>query len=181
MHTITWRPGTDTLWDPLFDHLRERQYRDHEHPLSKNYNKDHFINECAALSIAFDENWMPYYCGSILKRDCWPEHTYRVVNRFWSVQHNPVPIKDYSIVGLELLKSQINWLRENERCDLLFISREAKYWQKWTVKQFEKNEINNFKFDGHKYLVCNSPTDDSCWQRIIYQGKEELLEQWSRK
>jgi hypothetical protein len=97
------------------------------------------------------------------------------------VQHNPVPIKDYSTVGLELLKSQINWLNENERCDLLFISREAKYWQKWTVGQFEKNEIHDFKFDGHKYLVCNSPTDDSCWQRIIYQGKEELLEQWSRK
>jgi len=181
MHAITWRPGTDTLWDPLFDHLRERHYRNHDHPLWKNYNRDHFFNECIALTIAFDENEWPILCGSILGRECWPKNTYRIINRLWSVHQSDGPIKNLHPVGEILLKSQINWLKENVEYDMVFISREAKHWQQWTVDQYRNNYGLDFEFDDHQYLVCNNPTDDSCWQRIIYQGDASLLEQWSRR
>ena len=179
---ITWKPGTDILWDPLFDHLRELHYQDHSHPLWKNYNRPHFFDECTAITIAFDGTGRPVICSSILKRDCWPDNTYRILNRLWSIFRTDDPIKKLHPSGSCILRSQIDWLNENTpKCDLVFISREAKYWQNWTVNQYRDNYDLNFEFDDYQYLVCNNPSDDSCWQRIIYQGDKQLLDQWSRR
>lgn len=196
MQAVTWRQGTDALLDPLFDHLRERQYRDHNHPLWKNYNKEHFEKECLALSIAFGDHGMPVFCGSILGRDCWPKNTYRIINRFFTTGwFNPkeffsgesvdtsqaAPIDTLALEQGELLKSQISWLKENVECDMVFVSRESKYWQKWTVDQYKKLFDLEFEYDHYRYQVCTAPEDDSCFQRIIYQGPKQLLEEWNKK
>jgi hypothetical protein len=181
MHAITWRPGTDTLWDPLFEHLRERNYRNQDHPLWKNYNQDHFYNECLALTIAFNQYGMPVLCASILNRSCWPSNTYRIINRLWSVSHSEGPIRNLMPEGEHLLRSQINWLKEHTEVELIFISREAPNWQQWTVDQYKHNYNLEFEYDHHRYQVCDNATDESCWQRIVYQGNQNLLEQWSRK
>ena len=181
MYAVTWRPGTDSLYDPLFDHLRERQYRDHDHPLWKNYNQEHFIKECLALTIAFNEYNLPVLCSSVLSRACWPKQTYRILNRLWAVSHSVSPIKNLMPEGSALLKSQINWLKENTNVELVFISRDTANWQQWTVKQYQKNYELDFEFDDYKYQVCNDACDDTCWQRIVYQGNKELLTSWSRK
>lgn len=198
MWALTWRPGTDDLYDPLFEHLRERHYRDQTHPLWKNYNREHFQQECLAISIAFGNHHMPVFCGSILKRDCWPKNTYRVINRFFATgfwcadgidqdkvanwtPEQVAPIDKLALEQGELLKSQINWLKENVECDMVFVSRESKYWQQWTVDQYRDQFGLEFKYDRHQYQVCSTPNDDSCFQRIIYQGPDELLNTWNRK
>jgi hypothetical protein len=195
MHAVTWKPGTDSLYDPLFDHLRERHYRKTDHPLWKNYGKEHFEKECAALSIAFGDHGMPVFCASILGRDCWPPDTYRIINRyfatgFWDPASAPpdhenydpnalYPVPSMSKENGALALSQMNWLKENTDYKMAFMSRENRYWQKWTIEQFRNHTGLEFKYNGNRYQVCAAPSDDSCFQRIIYQGPDELLEQWT--
>ena len=182
MRAITWKLGSEPAYDNLFEHLREHQYRDHEHPLWKNYGRAHFWEECAAVTIAFDSENVPVLGGSILKRTCWPADTYRIINRLWIVDKKPTGhIKNLMPEGEYLLRSQINWLNENTTCKLLFISRESEHWQKWTIKQYSNNYGLEFNLDSHQYQVCDNPTDASCWQRIIYQGDKELLDKWNRR
>jgi hypothetical protein len=80
-----------------------------------------------------------------------------------------------------LLKSQIDWLKENTDVKMTFISRENKYWQQWTVDQYQDHFGLEFKYNKNRYQVCATPDDDSCFQRIIYQGPEELLSNWNHK
>lgn len=181
MTAITWKPGTDSLYDPLFDHLRELHYRDKTHHLWSNYNREHFINEAAALTIVFDNHGNPTHCGSVLQRSCWPDKVYRVLNRLWRVNRYDGPIKDIDPNGGLLLKSQIDWLQENTDYELAFISRESKHFQKWLIGQCRKNYQLDFEHDDYLYLTCPNPSDNSCWQRIIYQGNKNLLESWTRK
>lgn len=181
MRAITWRPGSDSLYDPLFEHLRELNYRKKDHPLWQNYNQEHFYNECLALTIAFNQHNIPVLCGSILNRDCWPPNVYRIINRLWSVWQGEGPIRNLMPEGEHLLRSQIEWLQENTDVELIFISREAPNWQQWTVDQYKNNYNLEFDYDHYRYQVCATPNDDSCFQRIIYQGNENLLKQWARK
>lgn len=180
MKAVTWKPGTDTLYDPLFDHLRERHYRNQDHHLWKNYNRDHFYQECTALTISFDENDLPIFCGSILKRDCWPEKTYRILNRLWGVRPETIIIKKAHPSNGSFVKSQIDWLKENTDCELVFISRESEYWQQWTVNTYKSFDLD-FYFNDREYLTCHNEDDSSCWQRIIYQGNIDLLKEWKHK
>ena len=80
-----------------------------------------------------------------------------------------------------LVKNQIEWLKENTDVDMVFISRESNYWQKWTVNRYTEQFGVDFKFNKNRYQVCATPDDDSCFQRIIYQGPDELLGQWNHK
>lgn len=181
MHAITWQPGTDTLLDPLFDFHREMHFRKQDHPLWKNYNRSHFFEECVAISLAFNEHNIPVLGSSILKRDCWPNNVYRILNRLWAMNPHPSPIKDLHPSGGPILRSQIDWLKKNYEYDLVFISRESSYWQEWTVNQYKRLYDLEFEYDTKLYQVCDNPVDDSCWQRIIYQGNKERLTQWSQK
>ena len=181
MYALTWRPGTDTLYDPLFDHLREKHFRKRDHPLWQNYNKKHFFDECIAITIAFDGNDMPVLGGSILGRDCWPKNVYRIINRLWSVNPSEGPIKNLHPAGGPLIRSQIEWIKNNYECEMVFISRESHNWQAWTIEQYKRLYDLNFEYDNYRYQVCSTPNNDSCFQRIIYQGNENLLESWIRK
>jgi hypothetical protein len=193
MHAVTWRPGTDVLNDSLFDHLREKHYRKTDHPLWKNYARDHFYNECLALSMVFGDHGLPVFCASILGRDCWPADTYRIVNRYfatglWCPTKLPVnfnlpeeavgPVKTMAKENGGIVQSQIDWLKENTNYKMFFMSRENNYWQKWTADQFNEQIGVKFKYNNNYYQVCNNPSDSSCFQRIIYNGPDELLEQW---
>lgn len=181
MYAETWRPGTNAELDNLFDEIREKFYRAQQHPLWENYNAKHF-QSCEALTISFDNNNYPYLAASILKRSCWPPRAYRILNRFWSNKMSVGSIKNLPQEKGLLLKSQIQWLKDNTDSELHFISRSSKYWQKWSADQYEHNfGLGTFYYDNYKYLVCDNCADDSCWQTIVYQGNSELLKQWQKR
>ena len=178
MYTKTWKFGTDPNLDQLFESLRDKQYQDRNHPLWYNYSPTSF-NESEVVSINF-VNEQPFFCSSILKRDCWPLNVYRILNRLWKPAPRAVAISRLSPGLGSMLHSQLDWLRENTDFKLAFVSRDSDNWQKFFLENF-KNYFNlNFKMDNYKYLTCSNPEDQSCWQKIIYYGDDTLLTQWKR-
>jgi hypothetical protein len=180
MHTITWKPNTLPEYDTLFETLRNQQYQNREQPLWQNYTAEHFQNECSALSIGFNDNNEPEYCGSILSRDCWPAGVYRILNRFWRI--NQVGrLVDFSPISKTLIDSQIQWVSENTDGELVFISRENRYWQRWGAKKYMEQFNLEFKYNANRYLTCDNTAHEGCWQYIIYHGNEKLLDTWKNK
>lgn len=176
----TWTSGTNIELDFLFEKLRLNHQATFRHHLSSNYSKNHFT-DCAALSIVFD-NDIPILCSSILSRQCWPNKVYRILNRLWKVNDFKMsPITTTHPTVGPLISSQLDWLKSNTNFEMVFISRETPNWQKWSVSQLSTNYGFNFEYDDYRYLTCLNPKSDSCWQRIIYQGNEELLKHWQRR
>ena len=180
MNTITWAPGTDLKMDLLFDQLREQQYNDRSHRLWKNYSKDSF-DFAVALTICFNDNDEPEMCSSIASRDCWPVNAYRILNRLWKHSNKIKFPRVMSPSFAESAKSQIEWLAHNTNCELYFISRQTDNWEEWVIKNFQEVYGVGFKTDNYKYLTCPNECDDTCWQKIIYNGNEQLLTQWKQK
>ena len=180
MHCETWVPGTRTELDALFDHLRKQQYRDKEHPLWKNYTKEAF-SECTILSIVFDSRGNPEFCSSALNRACWPNTAYRIINRVWKITPEDKLLKQLRPSGGVMLHSQIEWLKQHTDCNMVFVSREGSSWQKFAINQYKTNFDLEFKAGAYKYRTCETPNDDSCWQHIIYQGDESVLDNWDKK
>ena len=178
MYTKTWKFGTDSDLDQLFEALREKQYHDRSHSLWRNYSPDAF-KECEVVSINF-VNDEPFFCSGILKRDCWPNNTYRILNRLWKPAPRANSIRRLSPGLGSMLHSQLAWLRENTNFELAFVSRETEHWQQFFLDNF-KNYFNlEFKMDNYKYLTCNNARDPSCWQKIIYYGDDTVLKLWKR-
>ena len=180
MRTITWAPGTDLEMDQLFDQLREQQYSDRSHRLWKNYSKDSF-DFAVALTICFNDNDEPEMCSSIASRDCWPVNAYRILNRLWKHSNKIKFPRVMSPSFAESAKSQIAWLAQHTNCELYFISRQTDNWEEWVIKNFQEVYGVSFKTDNYKYLTCPNECDDTCWQKIIYNGNEQLLAQWKQK
>jgi hypothetical protein len=180
MQTITWAPGTDLKMDQLFDQLREQQYNDRSHRLWKNYSKDSF-DFAVALTICFNDNGEPEMCSSIASRDCWPVNAYRILNRLWKHSNKIKFPRVMSPSFAKSAKSQIEWLSNNTNCELYFISRQTDNWEDWVIKNFQEVYGVGFKTDNYKYLTCPNECDDTCWQKIIYNGNEQLLSQWKQK
>lgn len=179
MRTVTWKPNTYPKMDQLFEELRDKHYNDHSHRLWKNYSKKAFT-EVAALSIYFDENDIPEVCSSITNRNCWPKGAYRIHNRVWKCNNKKQFLRKISPCIGYTAKSQIEWLKENTDCKLYFISRQTDNWDVWMIERFKEYELQ-FNTDNYMYLTCPDECDETCWQRIIYCGDENLLEQWKRK
>ena len=180
MHTVTWKPNTLPEYDKLFETLRSQHYQNQEHPLWQNYSAEHFQNECSALSIGFNNNGDPEFCGSILSRTCWPSRVYRILNRYWKINQVGLLVEP-SLVSGNILDSQIRWVFNNTDCELVFISRENKYWQRWGAKKFMEKFNLEFKYNANRYLTCDNTEYEGCWQRIIYYGNEKLLDTWKNK
>lgn len=178
MHTKIWRPGTDTELDQLFNSLREQMFNS-DHKLAENYNPEHF-ETCTALTITFD-NDEPIFCSSILNRSCWPSRAYRIVNRLWKIKPVDYSLNGYSPGTDSMIHSQINWLKENTDCELIFCSREGIAWKNWAKKHMKEQIDVEVTISEHKYLTCPNPTDERCWQYIVYTGNESLLENWQKK
>ena len=179
MKTFTWAPGTDPYLDTVFEEARQIQYNDKSHRYWKNYGEDSF-KFAVALTICFNDDDVPEMCSSIAQRDCWPGTAYRILNRLWK-HSNKIPYpRVMSPSFAETAKSQIEWLEANTDCELYFISRQTDNWEDWVIKNFKEVYGIHFKKDNYKYLTCPNECDDTCWQKIIYNGKRSLLKQWKR-
>jgi hypothetical protein len=182
MHTVTWRPGTNSELDHLFENLREEQYTDRSHRLWKNYSKLSFKNSgIVAHTICFNEDDIPEMCSTVASRDCWPVGAYRILNRLWKHSNKITYPRVMSPSFGQSAQSQINWLQENTDCKLYFISRQTENWQEWVMRNFKDVYKLNFKMDNYKYLTCPNECDDTCWQNIVYAGDEQLLAQWKKQ
>ena len=180
MRTVTWAPGSDRKHDQLFDQLREQRYQDHSHRLWKNYSKENF-NSAVALTIFFDDQDQPEMCSSISARDCWPTGAYRILNRLWKHSNKIVFPRVISPSFEHSVRNQIAWLETHVQCKMYFISRQTDNWEHWCIREFRKQFGIEFATEDHRYLTCPNECDDSCWQRIIYNGDAELLNEWKRK
>ena len=182
MYTITWEPGTNLEMDKLYEKLREQQFQDTSHRLHNNYSKNSFNHAgIVAYTICFDDNNDPEMCSSISSRECWPKGAYRILNRLWKHSNKIAFPRVMSLSFGNTAQSQINWLRDNTDCQLYFISRQTENWESWCIKNFHDRFNLQFKTDNYKYLTCPNPTDITCWQKIIYNGNEQLLTQWKQK
>jgi hypothetical protein len=182
MQTVTWAPNTNAYLDQLFDQLREQQYQDRSHRLWENYSKNSFdYAGIIAYTICFDDNGIPEMCSSISSRDCWPSGAYRILNRLWK-HSNKIPFpRVMSPSFAESAKSQISWLKDNTDCKLYFISRQTDNWEEWVMRNFKKVYGVTFQTDNYKYLTCPNECDNTCWQKIIYSGNQQILENWKRR
>ena len=179
MKTTTWVPGTDPTLDQLFDNLREQQYQDRNHRLWKNYSKENF-NTAIALTICFNDDGNPEMCSSISSRECWPNGAFRILNRLWKHSNKIIYPRVMSDSFGQSAQSQIDWLRNNANCQLYFISRQTDNWENWCIKNFRDRFNLEFKTDNYKYLTCPNECDDTCWQKIIYHGDENILLKWKK-
>lgn len=182
MRTVTWAPGTSSENDSLFESLRAEQYANTSHRLWENYSKEYFDSGLVvALTICFNDDDVPEMCSSISARDCWPTGAYRILNRLWKHSNKIIfPRVMSKSFGLSA-SSQIEWLSQNTDCKLYFISRETSNWEQWVMRNFSNVYNISFQTDNYKYLTCPNECDDTCWQKIIYNGDPALLEQWKRK
>ena len=182
MNAITWVPGTNKDLDTLYNNLREEQYQDRSHRLYNNYSSESFNHAgIVAYTICFDDNNYPEMCSSISNRNCWPANAFRILNRLWKHSNKINFPRVMSPSFAETAKSQISWLEQNADCDLYFVSRQTDNWEDWVIKNFSKVYGVQFNKDPHKYLTCPNECDDTCWQKIIYNGDSTVLEQWKRK
>ena len=180
MRVETWAKGTSPSLDLLFDDLREQQYNDQTHRLWKNYSKESF-DTAIALTICFNDNNEPEMCSSISNRDCWPLGAYRILNRLWKHSNKISYPRVMSDSFGKTAQSQITWLQNNTNYQLYFISRQTDNWENWCINNFHDRFELLFKTDNYKYLTCPNECDTTCWQKIIYNGNENLLTQWKRR
>jgi hypothetical protein len=180
MNTITWVPGENYELDNLYNDLREKQYADHGQRLWKNYSNE-FIKDVIALTIHFDDHGNPEMCSSVASRNCWPKSVYRILNRLWKNSNKiHYPVKMSPSFGMSA-KSQIEWLNKNTDCQLYFISRQTPNWERWCIRQFQKQFDLTFVEGKNKYLTCPDICDETCWQTIIYNGDPTLLDYWKNR
>jgi hypothetical protein len=171
----TWT-NDDTL-DAIYEKLRRQHYIKSGHRLYKNYSSKH-INEVSAKSIYWGHSGEPEIVASILSRPCWPENTYRILNRLWKPALLTNPIFDISEGFSKLIEDQISWC-ELRGAEGFFMSRQGNTaWRQWAVAKFKEQTDLEFYLPDEKFLTCNDESDDSCWQNIIYVGNKEKLSQW---
>jgi len=127
---------------------------------------------------------MPIVVGSILARPCWPKNAYRILNRFWKVHEHRLPHLDRNhgmSVFSKTVEAHVNYAEKELNADLVFISRQHDNWQAFIKKILIQKVGIEFKYNDHKYLTCNNEHDDSCWQKIVYRGREDLLIDWKKR
>ena len=180
MKTVTWTTGSNPELDNLFNELREQQYSDKSHRLWKNYSKENFIH-AVALTIHFDNQNNAVMCSSIASRPCWPNKTYRILNRLWKHSDKVTYRRSIGPSFGHSMTSQLAWLKENTDFDLCFISRQTDHWEDFVISEFKDRYDVEWKKGDYKYLTCPNECDHTCWQKIIYYGNQELLTEWKRQ
>jgi hypothetical protein len=180
MNVITWIPKSNKEYDTLFDSLRENQYQDKSHRYWKNYSPESFL-DTVVHTIYFNDAGNPEVCSSVSKRDCWPPNVFRILNRTWKITSRETMLRKLAPSSGYTVHSQIKWLSENTDFKLYFMSRQTTNWEDWAIKHFQENFNLSFETDNYKYLTCPNECDDTCWQKIIYNGNTEVLTQWKRQ
>ncbi len=172
---ITWT--VDPVLDEIYEDLRKKHYLKAGHRLYKNYSNKH-VNEVSAKTIYWGHSGEPEIVCSILSRPCWPDNTYRILNRLWKPRMMTGPIFDINEGFAKVLEDQLSW------CQLrgargVFMSREGDgNWQQWAGEKLSSMTGLEFAMPDEKFLTCNSEQDTSCWQKIIYHGNVEDLASW---
>ena len=182
IRTEIWKGGSNTVLDSLFHELREQNYLDRSHPLYQNYTDRNFTF-CERLSITFD-NDKPVCCSSIMKRSCWPQGAYRILNRFWKVASERIDMLNTDTKMLRVtdnIKAQQEYAIKHLNAKLVFISRQEDNWQEFLIKSIKKNTGYDWCLDKSNLYQTFEVVDDSCWQRIIYFGDKNLLTSWNKK
>lgn len=173
--TTTWT--IDPVLDEIYEDLRKKHYLKIGHRLYKNYGPDH-INQVSAKTIYWGHSGEPEIVCSILQRPCWPDNTFRILNRLWKPNILSGPIFEISEGFAKILEDQISWC-ELRKATGMFMSREGDgKWQKWAGEKLSKMTGLNFYMPYDKFLTCNNESDDSCWQRIIYYGDMGNIKTW---
>ena len=170
-----WLPGSNLELDSKFNILREQQFISTD-KLAKNYTHEHF-SKCEVLSMVEDDCGNILSCSSVLTKQIWPDGVYRIVNRLWKPTERVDFTNKVSAANLLSVSSQIHWLKTNRDTKLYFVSREKTNWTKWAIKILSQQNLH-FNTDSRKFLTCEDVNCQACWQTIIYNGDESLLELW---
>ena len=171
---------TDAELDSVYEMLRQ-EHEKKDHRFASNYHVAH-VKELTAKSIYWDESGEPMIVSSILQRPCWPKDVYRIINRAWKPFMNiesPFTIHRGWFI---MTREQANWCFER-KAKGVFISRQSltAAIQQWGLKRGKHLLGYNFEMPSDKYLTCVNEDNPACWQRIVYCGDSDLLQQWKRK
>lgn len=174
----TWT--IDPALDAIYEDLRKKHYINTGHRLYKNYSQNH-IQEVSAKSIYWGHSGEPEIVSSILARPCWPDGTFRILNRLWKPKMLTNPIFEINEGFSKLIEDQISW------CELrgakgFFMSRQGDTaWREWAVDKLQQQTNLEFHLPDEKFLTCSNEDLDDCWQKIIYYGDLEQLDSWKKK
>lgn len=175
---ITWT--SDPVLDAVYEDLRSKHYANTAHRLYTNYGPEH-VAELSAKSIYWGVDGLPKIVCSILSRSCWPNNTYRILNRLWKPELNSGDTFSIDNGFALLVQDQISWCNSHE-AGAVFMSRQTSgRWQEWASTILGSMTGINFHLPTQKFLTCNNETDDSCWQRIIFVGDTTLLNNWKNR
>lgn len=174
----TWQK--DQKLDDIYEMLRQQQYAKTHLKLHSNYHQIH-VKELSAKSIYWDAHGEPKIVCSIVTRPCWPQHTFRVLNRLWKPVINTGGIKTIDEGFAMVLKSQWSWCRDNHAA-AIFMSRSIHgSWAKWAAKFFKQQLDLDFYHPQQLFLTCDNENDHNCWQQILIHGDLTVLNKWRRK
>jgi hypothetical protein len=175
---ITWTH--DPILDSIYENLRSKHYANTSHRLYNNYGPEH-VAELSAKSIYWGLDGQPKIVCSILARSCWPADTYRILNRLWKPEINSDDAFSIDKGFALLIQDQINWCKEND-AQAVFMSRQTPgRWQEWAAGILNKMTGISFHLPNERFLTCSNEDDESCWQRIIFTGDVELLNNWKNR
>jgi hypothetical protein len=174
----TWTK--DDVLDEIYDDLRKKHYIKAGHRLFKNYSEYH-IQEVSAKSIYWGHSGEPEIVASILSRPCWPEKTYRILNRLWKPNMHTNPVFEINEGFTKLIEDQVAWC-ELRKADGVFMSRQGDTsWREWAAEKLTQQTDIEFYLPDEKFLTCNDEEVDDCWQKIMYHGDLEKLTNWKNK
>jgi len=174
----TWT--SDPELDSIYEDLRSKHYANTSHRLHSNYGPGH-VAELSAKSIYWGVDGTPKIVCSILSRPCWPNNTYRILNRLWKPAINTGDVFSIDKGFALLVQDQINWCKAHGST-AVFMSRQTPgRWQEWASTTLSEMTGIAFHLPDKKFLTCDNEEDDSCWQRIIFSGDVSLLNNWKHK
>jgi hypothetical protein len=104
------------------------------------------------------------------------------MNRTWKLGNDREPVLRHVTDEMAYtIKSQLTWLHENQDFDLAFISRETSSWKNWFVRDMLDKHGVEFKTSDNRYITCDNKFKQTCWQYIVYQGNDKVLEKWDQQ
>lgn len=148
---------------------------------STNYTLDNFkFEDQTAFSIGYKNN-KPYLFSTIFRRPWWPLGVYRILNRTWKISRQDNLSKAIDPIFLDMVDSQLAWLRDNSNFEVAIISREHNS-RNTLINVRDLLNIRGHKFSLHdsRIWVCKGPSDN-CFQDILYTGKGEIVSTWKLK
>jgi len=174
----TW--VNDSTLDAVYEQYRQLQFENTNHRLYSNYSIAH-ISEVSAKSIYWGYDGRPKIICSILARTCWPQDTYRILNRLWKPTMNSGSAFDIDQGFGMLIEDQLAWCKRNNS-QAVFMSRQTDgKWQQWASEILTNMTGMEFYLPNEKFLTCSNEADRSCWQKIIFHGDKNVLNNWSHK